>query len=198
MCLTRRPSLYIAFLRYSLFCCVDESVSQETGKYYADCAAAEPSPNALISSDSRGLWELGAEINGTSHLDAWVNNVYHIDFIQKTLIIYECIKMYAHTHTHLACRVTISLRISLYLLYYCLVKMSYVLETRKALSFTHWRHVGVSCRHVRSDPVLDLPAVPIIKVLITTNHQLINCWLEYSSDHEIQFWVSRLTDYFIT
>jgi len=54
----------------SLFCCVDESLSQETGKYYDNCAAAEPSPNALIDSDSRRLWELGAEITGTSHLEA--------------------------------------------------------------------------------------------------------------------------------
>ena len=52
----------------SLFCCVEEMLSNETGHYYADCALAEPSPNALIDSDLKRLWELGGEVTGTSHL----------------------------------------------------------------------------------------------------------------------------------
>ena len=59
----------IIFLIFSLFCCVDESVSHQTGRYYEDNAESEPSPNALIDSDSERLWDLGAENTGTSHLD---------------------------------------------------------------------------------------------------------------------------------
>ena len=59
----------INFLIFSLFCCVDESISHQTGRYYEDNAESEPSPNVLIDSDSERLWDLGAENTGTSHLD---------------------------------------------------------------------------------------------------------------------------------
>ena len=63
---------------YSLFCCVDESISQQTGQYYDDCAMADPSPNALLDSDSKRLWELGAEISRTSHLDVLAKNTLNV------------------------------------------------------------------------------------------------------------------------
>merc|ERR1719414_837873 len=36
----------------SLFCCVEESISHQTGRYYEDSTECDPSPNALIDSDA--------------------------------------------------------------------------------------------------------------------------------------------------
>ena len=47
---------------------------------------AEPSPNALIDSDLKRLWELGAEMTGTSQLDeldVWANKLHKM-YISKS------------------------------------------------------------------------------------------------------------------
>ncbi len=48
----------------SLFCCLDDSVSGQTGRYYSDCAEAESSVHAENEEDARRLWEAAARITG--------------------------------------------------------------------------------------------------------------------------------------
>ncbi|KAL7633544.1 UNVERIFIED_CONTAM: hypothetical protein RMT77_016077 [Armadillidium vulgare] len=46
----------------TIYCAVDESLSQETGQYYSDCKRKEPHNNASNEYDAEKLWEISAKI----------------------------------------------------------------------------------------------------------------------------------------
>ena len=48
----------------SIFCAVDESLDNETGLYYSDCAVKTPKPQALRDEDAKKLWDLSEKLTG--------------------------------------------------------------------------------------------------------------------------------------
>ena len=48
----------------TIFCAVDESVADQTGLYYADCAIKTPKPQALSDEDAKKLWEVSEKLTG--------------------------------------------------------------------------------------------------------------------------------------
>merc|ERR1719397_514541 len=51
----------------TIYCAVEESLSQETGKYYADCRETSTCPVALSNQeDPKRLWELSEKLTGLS------------------------------------------------------------------------------------------------------------------------------------
>jgi retinol dehydrogenase-12 len=51
----------------SIYCAVDESLSTESGKYYADCAEKEPQPLAKDPKLAERLWTLSEEAVGLTN-----------------------------------------------------------------------------------------------------------------------------------
>ena len=48
----------------SIFCAVDESVAEQSGLYYSDCAVETPRPQALRDEDAEKLWQLSEKLTG--------------------------------------------------------------------------------------------------------------------------------------
>lgn len=48
----------------TLYCALEESIREETGKYYSDCKRAKPHQNALNKEDQRRLWSMSEEMVG--------------------------------------------------------------------------------------------------------------------------------------
>jgi len=46
----------------SIFCCVDESIQEHTGRYYSDCSEKLPAATALNKKDAERLWQLSAQL----------------------------------------------------------------------------------------------------------------------------------------
>jgi len=46
----------------SIYCCVDESVEKDTGKYYSDCRAKTPAKQALDKDAQKKLWDLSVKL----------------------------------------------------------------------------------------------------------------------------------------
>lgn len=47
-----------------LYCALDDSVANDSGKYYADCRETRPHPRALRKEDQKRLWELSEKFVG--------------------------------------------------------------------------------------------------------------------------------------
>jgi len=48
--------------RTSLYCCTDERLQEDSGKYYSDCVRAEPSAAAQSDEDAKKLWEVSEKV----------------------------------------------------------------------------------------------------------------------------------------
>jgi len=48
----------------SLYCCLEETISDENGKYYSDCRRKEPALQAQNDDDAKKLWELSERLTG--------------------------------------------------------------------------------------------------------------------------------------
>ncbi len=48
----------------SLYCCLEESIANESGKYYSGCKEAQPSSKANIVEDQKRLWEVSERLVG--------------------------------------------------------------------------------------------------------------------------------------
>jgi len=46
----------------SIYCCVDERLAEESGKYYSDCREATPSSQARSDEDAKRLWEISEKL----------------------------------------------------------------------------------------------------------------------------------------
>ena len=48
----------------TLYCALEPSLENESGKYYSDCARKTPSRNARNEQDQKRFWEMSEEIVG--------------------------------------------------------------------------------------------------------------------------------------
>merc|ERR1712038_1255762 len=48
----------------TVFCCVDESLEDKSGRYYADCAEKVPDRRAFDDQAAKKLWALSADVVG--------------------------------------------------------------------------------------------------------------------------------------
>ena len=48
----------------TLYCCLDESIEKESGKYYDNCASKEPKDKCLNEEDQERLWSLSQDLVG--------------------------------------------------------------------------------------------------------------------------------------
>lgn len=48
----------------TIFCAVDEGLEKDSGNYYSDCAAKEPSRNAKKAEDAEKLWNVSWKLVG--------------------------------------------------------------------------------------------------------------------------------------
>eukprot|EP00088_Acartia_fossae_P024555 TRINITY_DN2548_c0_g1_i7.p1 TRINITY_DN2548_c0_g1~~TRINITY_DN2548_c0_g1_i7.p1 ORF type:complete len:330 (-),score=108.70 TRINITY_DN2548_c0_g1_i7:1312-2301(-) len=48
----------------SLYCCLEQSIADENGKYYSDCARKEPAVQAQSDDDAKKLWEISEKLTG--------------------------------------------------------------------------------------------------------------------------------------
>jgi NAD(P)-dependent dehydrogenase (short-subunit alcohol dehydrogenase family) len=48
----------------TIYCATDETIINDTGKYYSDCKETETSPNAMDKATAKKLWELSEESVG--------------------------------------------------------------------------------------------------------------------------------------
>jgi len=48
----------------SIFCAVDESIADHSGRYYSDCKEKRPKPQAENMDDAKRLWELSEQLTG--------------------------------------------------------------------------------------------------------------------------------------
>merc|ERR1719322_175634 len=48
----------------TLYCCLDDKLSSQSGKYYSDCAEKRPIRPALVKEDQEKLWKISAELVG--------------------------------------------------------------------------------------------------------------------------------------
>jgi len=51
----------------SIFCAVDESIAEHSGRYYSDCREKTPKPQALNMEDAKKLWEISEQLTGIGH-----------------------------------------------------------------------------------------------------------------------------------
>jgi len=51
----------------TIFCAVDESISEHSGRYYSDCKEKTPKPQALRLEDARRLWDMSEQLTGVGH-----------------------------------------------------------------------------------------------------------------------------------
>ena len=67
--------LFVSILKYvlktpfhgaqtTLYCALDESIKNDSGKYYSDCAKKKPSKDARNEEYQNRLWELSEEAVG--------------------------------------------------------------------------------------------------------------------------------------
>jgi retinol dehydrogenase-12 len=52
----------------SLYCCLDDSIKDISGRYYSDCAEKKPSAYARSEEDAAKLWDLSAKLTGCEDL----------------------------------------------------------------------------------------------------------------------------------
>jgi len=50
----------------SIFCAVDETIADQSGRYYSDCKEKRPKPQAENMEDAKRLWELSEQLTGIS------------------------------------------------------------------------------------------------------------------------------------
>ena len=48
----------------SLYCALETSLENQSGRYYADCREKNPSEKALREEDQKRLWEMSEELTG--------------------------------------------------------------------------------------------------------------------------------------
>ena len=48
----------------SLYCALETSLENQSGRYYADCKEKSPSSKALREEDQKRLWEMSEELTG--------------------------------------------------------------------------------------------------------------------------------------
>jgi len=48
----------------SLYCCLEQSISDENGKYYSDCRRMEPAVQAQNDEDAKKLWQISEKLTG--------------------------------------------------------------------------------------------------------------------------------------
>jgi len=48
----------------SLYCCLEQSISDENGKYYSDCRRKEPAVQAQNDEDAKKLWQISEKLTG--------------------------------------------------------------------------------------------------------------------------------------
>ncbi len=53
----------------TIYCAVEESLSEESGHYYSDCARADPAPQAKDDDDARRLWKVSEQAVGIARLE---------------------------------------------------------------------------------------------------------------------------------
>jgi hypothetical protein len=46
----------------SLYCCLEESIADDNGKYYSDCREKTPSARARSTEDAKKLWEISEKL----------------------------------------------------------------------------------------------------------------------------------------
>jgi len=46
----------------SLYCCLDESLAEESGKYYSDCREKQPAVQATSDEDAKRLWQISEKL----------------------------------------------------------------------------------------------------------------------------------------
>ena len=51
----------------TLYCALEPSLENESGKYYSDCRQKTPSRNARNEQDQKRFWDLSEEIVGLKH-----------------------------------------------------------------------------------------------------------------------------------
>lgn len=51
----------------TIFCAVEESIANDTGKYYSDCKETTPSPEAMDENMARKLWQLSEKMIKSIH-----------------------------------------------------------------------------------------------------------------------------------
>ncbi len=64
------PAMRLFFLtplqgaQTTLYCCLEESIVNDSGKYYAGCKEKRPQRRALIEADQKKLWEISEQAVG--------------------------------------------------------------------------------------------------------------------------------------
>lgn len=48
----------------TIWCALEDSIENQSGLYYADCAVKTPHRNALVQEDQKKLWELSEKMVG--------------------------------------------------------------------------------------------------------------------------------------
>jgi retinol dehydrogenase 12 len=46
----------------SLYCCLEESIADDSGKYYSDCREKTPSARARNAEDAKKLWAISEKL----------------------------------------------------------------------------------------------------------------------------------------
>ena len=52
----------VAGAQTSLYCCLEESIAEHSGRYYSDCREKRPSARALNVEDAKRLWEISEKL----------------------------------------------------------------------------------------------------------------------------------------
>ena len=52
----------------TVYCSTEETISEDTGKYYSDCKEVTPSPNALDKFTAKQLWDLSEKLVGLNEI----------------------------------------------------------------------------------------------------------------------------------
>jgi len=48
----------------TLYCCLEKSIANDSGKYYSDCKEKQPNSRSLIEADQKKLWEISEQMVG--------------------------------------------------------------------------------------------------------------------------------------
>ena len=51
----------------TIYCAVDESIAEHSGRYYSDCKEKTPRPQAQNMEDAKRLWDLSEQLTGIGH-----------------------------------------------------------------------------------------------------------------------------------
>jgi retinol dehydrogenase-12 len=52
----------------SLYCCLEESIAEDSGKYYSDCREKTPSAQAQNMEDAKRLWDLSEKLTNLDQI----------------------------------------------------------------------------------------------------------------------------------